>query len=130
MKHLNWIQPNRPKREVIRCEYCGANVSGPYKGIHDETEMINGIPVKCRNNGRLNIFIAYPESAKQNECAKDGFFWLVEHNETNLWWTGFKWTNDVNEAFQCNTERAADRYARFQKLENYTVTEHQLIDKE
>jgi len=121
--NMNWIQPGK-KREVKHCEFCNADVSTPYKGVHDETEIISGIPVKCRNNGRMNADIAFPELAKLHEQPKDNIKWFVEHPETHLWWSGYKWTNDPHEAFGCDLKNTADRYARFQLIENYIITEH------
>jgi len=59
---------------------------------------------------------------------KEGVKWFVEHPETRLWWSGYKWTNDPEEAFGCELERTADRYARFQNIENYVITEHEFVD--
>lgn len=122
---MEWVDHNRPKRKIKRCEFCDSDVSTPYKGIHQETELINGIPTACRNNGRLNADIAYPHLDKDPKNPSIKYF--VEHPETNLWWTGYKWTNDPSEAFGCDKERTADRYARFQNIENYIITEHEFV---
>lgn len=129
MKNMKWIDPSRPKKVIIRCEFCKANVSEPYKGVHDETELILGIPVKCRNNGRMNADIAWPELAKMHKQPVDGIKWFVEHKETRLWWTGYQWTNNPDDAFACDLEATADRYARLQRIENYMTTEHEFIDR-
>ncbi len=60
------------------CEYCGTNVSTPYKGVHDEIEFINGVPDQCRNNGKLNGDIAYPNLVKLRDQLKEN---------TQLWST-------------------------------------------
>jgi len=126
---MKWIDPSRPKRKIHRCEFCKADVSTPYKGIHDETELISGIPVKCRNNGRanINIWMGYPKGPGHSYPV-DGIKWFVEHPETRLWWSGYKWTNDPQEAFGCELEWVADRYARFQKIEKYIITEHEFVN--
>ena len=126
---MKWINPSLSKRKIRRCEFCGTDVSTPYKGIHDETEIINGIPVKCRNNGRMNADIAFPHLAIIHEQSQAGIKWFVEHPETHLWWSGYKWTNDPHEAFGCDLMNTADRYARFQKIENYIITEHEFINQ-
>lgn len=122
---LNWIDPSRPKRKIHRCEFCGTNVSTTYKGVHNETELINGIPVACRNNGRMNIHIWMGNIVGPEP--KEGFKWFVEHPKTRLWWSGYRWTNDPLEAFGCDLQATADRYARFQKIENYIITEHEFV---
>lgn len=122
---MKWINPNS-KRKIKRCPYCNSDVSTPYKGVHDEIEIINGIPVKCRNNGTLNAHIAYP-NIKTGEPSNESIKWFVEHKDTRLWWSGYKWTSDPNEAFGCDRESTADRYARFQRLKDYTITEHEFI---
>lgn len=126
-KKLNWINPHRRSRPLKRCEYCGKDVETPYKGVHDEVELILGIPQPCRNNGKLNGHIAhgYFEGTRK---PVDGVKWFVEHPETHQWWTGYKWTSDPYEAFGCELEYVADRYARFQKIENYIITEHMFVD--
>jgi len=124
---MKWINPNSYERKIIKCEFCGTDVSTPYKGIHDENEIISGIPGKCRNNGRMNADIAFPELSKLHEQPKENIKWFVEHQETHLWWSGYKWTNDPLEAFGCDLERTADRYARFQRIENYIITEHEFV---
>src|SRR5688572_17462916 len=124
---LNWINPNRRERKIHRSEFCGTDVSTPYKGINDETELISGIPVKCRNNGKLNLHIWMKNTGGWGD-PKEGFKWFVEDPETHLWWTGYKWTNDPLEAFGCDLQSVADRYARFQKITNYTVTEHEFVN--
>lgn len=126
MSKLKWIDPSRPKRVIKRCEFCHTDVSTPYKGIHNETELINGIPVACRNNGKLNVHIAYGYF-EGTEKPKEGIKWFVEHPETHLWWSGYKWTNNPLEAFGCELQWGADRYARFQKIENYIITEHEFV---
>lgn len=127
---MKWIDPSRPKRKIIKCEFCGTDVSTPYKGIHDETELISGIPVKCRNNGRLNADIAFPDliSKLNIDKPKENIKWFVEDPETHLWWSGYKWTNDPLEAFGCDLKNTADRYARFQRIEKYIITEHEFVN--
>ena len=117
----------KKRRKIKLCEFCGSDVSTPYKGIHNETEFINGFPARCRNNGRLNAHIefGYMEGAPQ---PKDNVKYFVEHPESHLWWSGFNWTNDPLEAFGCDLEGTADRYARFEKIEKYIITEHEFID--
>lgn len=128
---MKWITPNRGRHEVIRCEFCNTDVSTPYKGIHDQTETISGMPVKCRNNGRMNAHIAYPTLAKAAlefnniPAPQENIKWFVE--QTHLWWSGYKWTNDPHEAFGCDLKATADRYARFQRIENYIITEHEFV---
>lgn len=122
----NWDEVMRRKKKIVRCEFCNADVSTPYKGVHDETELISGIPVRCRNNGKLNIHIWHGSTGGWGE-PKEGFKWFVEHPETHLWWSGYKWTNDPLEAFGCDLESVADRYARFQKIEKYIITEHEFV---
>lgn len=124
---MRWAQPNRQKEKIVKCEFCGTDVSTPYKGIHDEIEIINGFPSPCRNNGRLNGDIAFPALAKLHDQPKEGFKWFVEHKDTHQWWSGYKWTSDPNEAFGCDIEWAAERYARLHQLENYIITEHQFV---
>lgn len=130
---MKWIDPLRHKHKIIRCEFCNTNVSTPYKGIHDKTELISGLLVKCRNNGRMNADIAYPELAKavlefnNIPAPQENIKWFVEHPETHLWWSGYKWTNDPHEAFGCDLKATADRYARFQRIENYIITDHLFI---
>lgn len=124
---MEWINPSRPKRKIIRCEFCHKDVSTPYKGIHDEAEIINGIPTNCRNNGRMNADIAYPHLAEMHEQPKENIKWFVEHPETRLWWNGYKWTNDPLEAFGCDLKGTADRYARFQGIKEYIITEHEFL---
>ncbi len=124
---MKWIQPNF--RKIVHCGFCGKDVSTPYKGVHDETELINGMPTSCRNNGRLNADIAFPKlNALTKEKPKENIKWFVEHPETRLWWSGYKWTNDPNEAFGCDLERTAWRYARLQRLERFTITEHEFFN--
>jgi hypothetical protein len=53
--------------ETVRCEYCGSDVSTKYKAVHDEVEMINGIPSPCRNNGKRNVDIWNPLKRNENE---------------------------------------------------------------
>ena len=53
----NFEELRRRKRTIHRCPFCNTDVSTPYKGIHKETELINGIPTQCRNNGKANIHI-------------------------------------------------------------------------
>lgn len=131
---MKWIDPSRNKIKIIRCEFCGTDVSTPYKGIHDETELISGMPVKCRNNGRMNADIAYPKLAKASlefnniPSPKENIKWFVEDPETHLWWSGYKWTNDPLEAFGCDLKNTADRYARFQRIEKYIITEHEFLN--
>jgi hypothetical protein len=122
---MKWIRPGVRKLSPRKCEFCGADVETPYKGVHDETEMINGFPAKCRNNGRLNvhIYMGYLSGTKPVPNIK----YFVEHQETHLWWSGYKWTNDPNEAFGCELESTADRYARFQGIRNYVITEHEFV---
>jgi len=60
---------------------------------------------------------------------KPNIKYFVEHPETHLWWSGYKWTNDPNEAFGCELERTADCYARFQRIENYVITQHEFIER-
>lgn len=123
---LDWAV-TRHKRPIKRCEFCKADVSTPIKGIHKESELISGIPVQCRNNGRLNMHIAHGY-AFENEPVKNTF-WFVEHTETRLWYNGFGgWTNDPNEAFKMEFEWTADRFARFEKLTEYKVTEHEFFN--
>jgi len=136
MKKLKWIEPQwRRKKKIIRCEFCGSDVSTPYKGIHQEMEEINGFLANCRNNGRMNADIAFTELAKSGRefnkilDPQDDIKWFVEHPETHLWWSGYKWTNDPLEAFGCDLKHTADRYARFQRIENYIITEHKFVDK-
>lgn len=124
---MKWIDPSRPKRKIHRCEFCGTDVSTPFKGVHDETEIILGIPVKCRNNGKLNLHI-WNKTFGGWGTPKEGFKWFVEHPETHEWWTGHKWTRDPHEAFGCDLESVADRYARFQGIERYITTEHEFVD--
>lgn len=123
---MKWIRPNDFREKSKRCEFCGSDVSTPYKGIHDETEIINGIPVKCRNNGKLNAHIAYGYIGESKPV--DNIKYFVEHPDTHLWWSGYKWTNDPLEAFGCDLPGTADRYARFQKIENYIITEHEFVE--
>lgn len=131
---MKWIDPSRHERKIHRCEFCGKDVSTPYKGIHDETELISGIPVKCRNNGRMNGDIAFPVLAKAGREfnkipePQENIKWFVEHPETHLWWTGYKWTSDPLEAFGCDLKHTADRYARFQRIESYIITEHEFVN--
>ena len=122
---MKWIHPDDRLKKIRRCEYCNSDVSGPIKGVHEETELINGIPAPCRNNGRLNVFIAHPNPKLEN--AKEDYVWFVEHPITHEWYTGFAWTKDPNEAFQCNTERAARRFALLKGLSDFTVTEHTFV---
>lgn len=130
---MKWIDPLRHKHKIIRCGFCNTDVSTPYKGIHNETEIISGLPVKCRNNGRMNADIAYPELAKAAlefnniPAPQENIKWFVEHPETHLWWSGYKWTNDPHEAFGCDLKATANRYARFQRIENYIITDHLFI---
>ena len=125
---MKWIQPGREKQYEF-CEFCGSNVSTPYKGVHDEAEIISGIPVKCRNNGRMNADIAWPQLAKMHARPKNGFKWFVEHSVTRLWWTGYQWTNDPEQAFACDLEATANRYARLQLIKDYIVTEHEFVNQ-
>ncbi len=126
MTKLKWINPHSRKHPKAKCEFCGKDVETPYKGIHDEMELINGIPQPCRNNGRANvhIFMGY---LKGQELPKENVKWFVEHPETHLWWTGHKWTNDPLEAFGCEFQWTADRYARLQRIEKYIITEHEFV---
>jgi hypothetical protein len=122
---MKWINPNRQKLKISRCEFCNSDISTPYKGVHNETEFINGFPAPCRNNGRLNIHIelGYPKGEEPNPRFK----YFVEHPDTHLWWSGYTWTNNPHEAFACELERTADRYARFQGLQNYIITQHEFV---
>lgn len=126
---MNWHNPYRQKEKINRCEFCGTDVSTPYKGVHDEFELILGIPQPCRNNGRMNMHIAWGYMTENKP--KEGIKYFVEHPETRLWWSGHKWTNDPHEAFACELESTADRYARFQKADNkitdYVITEHMFL---
>lgn len=122
----NWDEVRRRKKKIVRCEFCKADVSTPYKGIHKETEIINGIPTQCRNNGKANIHIWH--GYQFGDSPKENTFWFVEHPETRQWYNGFGgWTNDPNEAFKMEFEWVADRFARMEKIEKYIVTEHQFI---
>lgn len=115
----------RQKPDAV-CPYCKANVQKPYKGIHKETELINGIPTQCRNNGKANIHIY---SGYLKDKPKENIFWFVEDPDTRLWYNGFGgWTKDPNEAFKMEFEWTADRFARFEKLEKYIVTEHEFFN--
>lgn len=129
-----WKREQAPvKNQIVRCEFCGQDVSTPYKGVHQEMEEINGFLADCRNNGRMNSDIAYPELAKKGRefnnipDPQDNIKWFVEHPETHLWWNGYKWTKDPLEAFGCDLKHTADRYARFQQIENYVITEHEFV---
>jgi hypothetical protein len=130
---MKWINPNDRRREIVRCEFCGQDVSTPYKGVHQEMEMINGFVSDCRNNGRLNSDIAYPELAKKAlwfnkiKPPQDDIKWFIEHPDTHKWWSGYRWTSDPLEAFGCDLERTADRYAQFQRIEKYIITEHKFL---
>lgn len=125
--NMKWIRPNK-QQKIVYCEFCGANVSTPYKGVHDFISIKSGFPESCPNNGRMNGDIAFPEIAKISKIQpKGGVKWFVEHPETHLWWTGFEWSNDPNKAFGCDLEFTADRYARFQKIEKYIITEHEFF---
>lgn len=124
----------RNKRKIVRCEFCKASVSGPYKGIHKETELINGIPTQCRNNGKANIHLYMGYGKKKvgdewvNDTPKENTFWLVEDPETRLWYNGFGgWTKDPNEAFKMEFKWVADRFARMEKIEKYELTEHEFF---
>lgn len=120
---LNWIDPMGSRKiKIHRCEFCGKDVSTPYKGVHDEIEIFNGFPVKCRNNGRLNGHIAYgyPVEDKPHPLIK----YYVEHKGSHMWWTGYNWSHNKEEAFGCELRWVADRYARFKGLTNYIITEH------
>lgn len=115
----------KPKPDA-KCPYCGSNVQKPYKGIHKETELINGIPTQCRNNGKANVHIWM--GYRFQEPPKENTFWFVEDPNTRLWYNGFGgWTNDPNEAFKMEFEWVADRFARMEKIENYTITEHEFF---
>lgn len=127
MSKLKWIDPTRPKRKIKRCQYCGTDVSTPYKGVHDEAELINGIPINCRNNGRMNADIAFPELAKLHEQPIAGVKWFIENNKSHFWWSGFEWTNDPQQAFGCDLKATAERYAKFEGVADYTITEHEFI---
>jgi len=48
--------------------------------------------------------------------------------EDHLWWSGYKWTNDPLEAFGCDLKPTADRYARFQLIKDYIITEHEFVN--
>jgi hypothetical protein len=122
---MNWINPIRKERVIKRCEFCGSDISTPYKGVHDETEIINGMPSKCRNNGRMNMHIQF--GYMSDDKPKENIKYFVEHPDTNLWWTGYQWTNDPNAAFACELKGTADRYARFQRIERYIITEHEFV---
>lgn len=128
---MRWIDPSRHKIKIVRCEFCGIDVSTPYKGVHNETEIISGLPVKCRNNGRMNADIAYPELMSKLigvDLPKENIKWFVEHPETHLWWSGYKWTNDPNDAFGCDLKSTAEAYARFQGIKECIVTEHEFFN--
>lgn len=129
MNNLEWANPNKRRDKPKTCEFCRADVSTPYKGVHDETEIINGFPVACRNNGRMNADIAFPELAKLHKQPVEGIKWFVEHKETHLWWTGYEWTNDPQRAFGCDLENTADRYARLKGIKDYIVTEHEFVNQ-
>jgi hypothetical protein len=124
---MNWIRPGSGKRKIKYCEFCKQDVTTPYKGIHDGVQIFMGMPVKCPNNGKLNVHIEH--GYRWQDKPKEGFKWFVEHKDTHLWWSGYKWTNDPNEAFGCEFQWTADRYARFQRLENYIVTEHEFVNQ-
>lgn len=122
----NFEELRRRRKKIHRCEFCNADVSTPYKGIHKETEVINGIPTQCRNNGKANIHIW--QGYLQGKEPVQNTWWFVEHSETRLWYNGFGgWTNDPTEAFKLEFEWTADRFARFEKLDNYIVTEHEFF---
>lgn len=84
-------------------------------------------------------WVYYNERGRNPELAKaalefnnipapqENIKWFVEHPETHLWWSGYKWTNDPNEAFGCDLKATADRYARFQRIEKYIITDHLFI---
>ena len=123
----NFEELRRRKRTIHRCPFCNTDVSTPYKGIHKETELINGIPTQCRNNGKANIHIW--QGYLQGHMPIPNTWWFVEHLQTRLWYNGFGgWTNDPNEAFKMEFEWTADRFARFEKLDKYIVTEHEFFD--
>jgi hypothetical protein len=121
---MKWIQPGSELHKVRVCKFCGKDVSTPFKGVHDETEIFNGLPIPCRNNGRMNADIAFPEFAKLHKQPVEGTKYFVEHKETKLWWSGYQWTKDPLEVFGCDLPETADRYARLQLIENYEITEH------
>lgn len=127
MKKLNWIDPSRPRRKITYCKFCGLDVSTPYKGIHDGIQIFMGMPVRCPNNGKLNAHIEF--GYRFQDTPKENVKWFVEHKETHKWWTGFNWTNDPNDAFGCEFEWVADRYARMKGIENYTITEHEFVNQ-
>lgn len=115
------------KKPDDRCPYCKANVQKPYKGIHKEAELISGIPVQCRNNGKLNTHIARGYLFEKEP--KENIFYFIEDPETRKWYNGFGgWTNDPNEAFKMEFEWVADRFARMEKIEKYTITEHEFFN--
>ena len=39
----------------------------------------------------------------------------------------YQWSNNPQDAFGCDLPETADRYARLQLIENYTITEHQFL---
>lgn len=121
---MKWINPDdQHKRIIHRCEFCNADVSTPYKGVHNEMEFINGFPSPCRNNGRMNMHIEHGYRFESNP-PKEGHKWFVEHSETHEWYTGYGWTRDPHQAFGCDLERTADRFARLEGLKDYVITEH------
>lgn len=127
----DWGALNRRKKNIVRCEFCNADVSTPYKGIHKETELISGIPVQCRNNGKANIHIYLGYNNSKDGKPKKNTYWFVEDPETRLWYNGFGgWTNDPNEAFKMEFEWVADRFARMESIEKYIITEHEFFNYE
>lgn len=125
---MKWIDPfEKYENKIKRCEFCNADVSTPYKGVHEETELILGIPVACRNNGRMNVDIAFPGIARSGPQPVENIKWFVEDPETHKWFNGYSWTSDPLEAFGCDLERTADRYARLKGIEKYIITEHEFV---
>lgn len=126
---------NLKRKQKKRCPFCNVDVETPYKGIHKEAELISGIPVQCRNNGKLNTHIAYGymKEKRGDEWVdgkpKENTYWFVEDPETRLWYNGFGgWTKDPNEAFKMEFKWVADRFARMEKIEKYELTEHEFFD--
>lgn len=129
LEHLGWIRPIGKAKKPILCEFCKSDVSTPYKGVHFETEEINGMPHQCRNNGKLNCDIAWPSLVSmRKDNQKEGYVWFIEQDETQMWWTGYRWTKDPHEAFSFNIEFAARRFAELNRMKNCKPTEHEFIN--
>ena len=106
---------------VVR--FCNTDVSTPLKAFKRNriwsTACTNAVP----EHGKANIHIG--RDIYRDTCLFQIHGGLL-NIQTRLWYNGFGgWTNET--AFKLEFEWTADRFARFEKLDKYIVTEHEFL---